>query len=258
MYPILFQSGEFVLASWHVFFVLGAFAGWFLLQSIRPDVLAEWSAGHVDKLFVALYLAGYLGARIFSIFIEDNVQSISEFFRQLLSFGAMTLYGGIIAVATVLIFYTKTYSFRVIETAKAFVGPGLVAIGIGRIGCFLNGDDFGRAVPDQIHPPTWAVRFPNLEDNIYRYPVQIWEALFGILWGLLIIVVIKRMPKISRFAADLGVVGYTSARFILEYYRGDERGQFFGTVLSTSQGISLVLLTLWIVYRLGFSKPEYR
>lgn len=253
MFPVLFQAGDFVLASWHLFFVIGAFVGWYTLQSVREFVTPQLSAKAVDRLFVILYLAGYFGARIFSIFTEDDVASLGEFFTELTRFGAMTLYGGIMAVAAVLVAFAYLRDLSIRRLAAFFAAPGLVAIGLGRVGCFLNGDDFGKAIPDQYHPPAWAVRFPNLADGIYRYPVQLWEAAFGILFGLALVFWVRSRKDSALYLADFGVVGYTTVRFALEFFRGDERGQFFGTVLSTSQGISLVLLIAWIAYRIHHS-----
>lgn len=259
MYPILFQTSGFALASWHVFFVLGAFAAWYALQSIRMDILPGVSASALDRGFVGLYILGYFGARIFSILTEDNISSVEEFFEGLITFGAMTLYGGIIAVALGVLVFCYWKNLSLYRLAAFFTGPGLIAIGIGRIGCFLNGDDYGRAVADNLHPPAYAVRFPNLADGIYRYPVQLWEAAFGLFFGLLCIVFIKRYPRIKPHVADIGVFSYTIGRFVLEFYRGDDRGQFLGTALSTSQGISLVLLALWVIYRVKSRvRPEFQ
>lgn len=249
MFPVLFQVGDFVLTSWHVFFVVAAFVAWSVLQFLRSQVVPELSAATVDRLFVFLYVAGYFGARIFSILTEDNVQSLPDFYRELTRFGAMTLYGGVIAVSLGLITFAYRRGISLSRLATLFAAPGLIAIGIGRIGCFLNGDDFGKALLNQSHPPFWAVKFPNLGDEVYRYPVQLWEAGFTILFGFALVVWMRSQKRYAFGVADAGVVGYTIVRFILEFYRGDERGQFFGTALSTSQGISLALLAIWIVYR---------
>ena len=256
MVPIFFQVDDFVLASWHLFFVIGAFASWYTLHSIRSSIIPEISAKAIDRLFVVLYLAGYFGARIFSIFTEDDIRSLADFFTELTRFGAMTLYGGIIAVAAVSIVFSYRRGISVRRLAAFFAPPGLIAIGLGRIGCFLNGDDYGKAIADQYHPPIWSVRFPNLADGIYRYPVQLWEGAFGILFGLALALWARSRKAPALYLADLGVVGYTVGRFIFEFYRGDERGQFFGTVLSTSQGISLVLLISWIIYRVYLSRSK--
>jgi len=249
LYPILYQAGDFILASWHVFFVLGAFAGWYAMQAIRVQVAPVLSASALDKLFVILYASGYFGARIFSILFEDPLTGIGDFFKGLVSFGSMTLYGGILAVTLVLIIYARRHDLTLRNLAALFGGPGLIAIGLGRIGCFLNGDDYGAPIPDQYAPSWWTVQFPNLDDTLYRYPVQLWESAFGILFGLMLIVCIRRFQGRALWAGDAAVLGYAGGRYVLEMYRGDERGQFFETPLSTSQGISLVVVVLWCAYR---------
>lgn len=253
MYPIIIQYGDFVLASWHLFFVIGAFAAWFGINSLRSTILPELKERELDRLFVLLYICGYFGARIFSILFEEKIYNPLAFIKALFSFGSMTLYGGIIAVTIATLIFSYRKNLAIIRIASLFVGPGLMAIGIGRIGCFLNGDDFGKAIPDQLSPSWWTVQFPNLGDSIYRYPVQLWEAAFGILSGLLLIILARRFPTKTLWVADAGVIAYTSARFVLEYYRGDERGYFLGSVLSTSQGVSILLLAIWITFRLRSS-----
>jgi phosphatidylglycerol:prolipoprotein diacylglycerol transferase len=250
LYPIIVQYGDFVLASWHLFFVLGAFAAWFGINSLRSKILPELKERDLDRLFVMLYICGYFGARIFSILFEEKIYSPLAFAQALFSFGSMTLYGGIIAVAIATVIFARHQKIAIIRLASLFVGPGLIAIGIGRIGCFLNGDDFGKAIPDQLSPSWWTVQFPNLGDSIYRYPVQLWEAAFGILSGICLIFLAKRFPSRHLWVADAGVLAYTIARFVLEYYRGDERGFFMGSDLSTSQGISVLLLLIWIAFRI--------
>lgn len=240
-----------------MFFVLGAFAAWYGMQLIRSIIIPTFSEGQLDRLFVILYVAGYFGARIFSILFEDPLSGVNDFLRGLISFGSMTLYGGIIAVAVVLGIYAKRKKLSIVTLGSLFVGPGLIAIGVGRIGCFLNGDDYGAPIPDQLRPFWWAVQFPNLDDSIYRYPVQLWESAFGIAVGCMLIALAKRYPNKTLWIADAGVLSYTIARFILEYYRGDDRGLFWETQLSTSQGLSLVLLSIWIVFRI-VSSLRYR
>ncbi len=248
MYPILLRIGDFGFASWHVFFVLGAMAAWWGLQTQRRALLPSWKVVELDRLFLSLYLAGYFGARVFSLLFEDHVANLQDFVSGLFTFGSMTLYGGIIAVTLVLLAFAWATRTPVKRLAALFVGPGLLGISIGRIGCFLNGDDYGAAVFDQMQPPWWAVVFPNLEDRVYRYPVQLWESALALFLGLGIIMLSRREPQSALRWASFGVLGYSAGRFALEYFRGDERGYFFGTGLSTSQGISIVFLVVWTLY----------
>ncbi|MCX6130021.1 MAG: hypothetical protein NTX25_13280, partial [Proteobacteria bacterium] len=67
MYPILWQSGTFILSSWHVFYVLAAFVAWWSLQFWSARIWPESQKRQVDTLFLLLYVSGYFGARGLSL-----------------------------------------------------------------------------------------------------------------------------------------------------------------------------------------------
>jgi prolipoprotein diacylglyceryltransferase len=83
-----------------------------------------------------------------------------------------------------------------------------------------------------------------LEDGIARYPVQLLEA--GAVTVLALILIWKMKSLRANFRPGIvgfiGIVGYANLRFALEFLRDDFRGFVFGTWLSTSQFISVVLL----------------
>ncbi len=257
MFPILYQSGEFTLASWHVMFVLGAFSAWALAQFLRSKLLPEISANQWDRLFVILYIVGYFGARLASILIEETPGNALAFANSLFSLGSMTLYGGILAVAVTLIGASHIWRIPFRKLSMLLLAPGFLAIAIGRLGCFLNGDDYGSAINSQMAPPLWSVTIRDLGDQIYRHPVQIYEAIFCLMSAALVLLV-QFKAKNRLLSVDLAVVLYTVGRFCSEFFRGDERGQFPYTSLSTSQGISFLVLILWLAYRVSNGKLSSR
>lgn len=249
MYPILLEFGDIKLPSWHVFYVLGAFASYYYLLQIRRKVLPKISEIHISRLFVLCYFAGYFGARILSILIEQVAvwQSAPiEILSELLKLGPMTFYGGLIASVFVGLVYSLTVSLPVDDVLDASIPAGFLALSIGRIGCFMNGDDFGKPVSigSEAASPWWSVTFPNLQDGITRYPVQLIEAFCA----ALIVILATINFRFIRNALRPGAIGficliiYANIRFFLEFIRGDFRGFVFGTWLSTSQFISLIIL----------------
>jgi len=136
-------------------------------------------------------------------------------------------------------------------------GPA-IALGqaIGRIGCLMAGDDYGR--PTQL---PWAVTFTDPDAariggaplGVSLHPVQLYESI--VCFGLFALLV--RLSRHKRFDGQV-ILAYTLlyavARFILEYFRGDaDRGFVFGGLLSTSQFVATILgpvaIALWIVRR---------
>lgn len=239
MHPILFQWGSFVVPSWHAFFVLAALMGWWTLGLWGKLAWPEGQARSLDSLFLIAYVAGYTGARGLSILLEG--ESLSGFFE----LGSMTLYGGILLAALAAILYAHWKKLSIIRLADLTLPSLMLGIAIGRIGCFLNGDDYGLPLPNQSQIPFWAVKFPNLNDELYRYPVQLMEAavcltIAGYAWSKRTL--LKRRPG---EIGTIGIVGYAITRFILEFYRGDDRGQIFTDYLSPAQIISILVILAW-------------
>ena len=249
MLPILFSWGPLAVPSWHVFYALGALCAFIFLSRLSIKHCPEVRPNDIVTLFVVCYVCGYFGARLLSILIEEpGVDGTKSILSALFKLGPMTFYGGGIAafLAGWIVIRAKGLPF-----AKLFdcaIPSGLLALSLGRIGCFLNGDDFGKAVP--IDPfgkvPIWAVTFPNLEDHIARYPVQLAEASFALGCAVFLGLRIKslRQSFCPGIAGLLGLIAYANFRFFLEFLRDDFRGSILGSWLSTSQFISIMILLI--------------
>ncbi|NBW82523.1 hypothetical protein EBR21_12290, partial [bacterium] len=162
--------------------------------------------------------------------------------------------------------YAKSRSVDLKMGLDLGVLGGVFALAVGRVGCFLNGDDYGIPVANQSQPPWWTVRFEVLQDGgLYRFPVQLEESIACVLIGVLGLGLLRKSYANSRAI----VSGRTAAwlalltaahRFFNEGFRGDPRGFFPGTQLSTSSGISL-LIVVFCAYcllrlRLAEARPD--
>ena len=267
MRPILFEIFDWEVPSWHFFFVMAAFAAFFVArfcarraESWGVSVATDFLDG-LPTLFVICYLGGWFGARALSLFVEQmDVQGVSAFFSELFQIGPMTFYGGALCA----IFLGVSYCWwRRISLPFAFdcgILGGVFALGIGRIGCHFNGDDFGAPVANQFNPPFWAVRFSILEDGgLYRYPVQLQETFFSFFLTCVGLWLFRRCyfhsPRAGATSAGhansvrwtgapAALLGLLSAanRYVNEIFRGDPRGFFPGTQISTSSGIALLIV----------------
>ncbi len=192
-------------------------------------------------LFISAYIGGLLGARILSIGIEEEHFD----FAAIWSFRSLTLYGGILgaALTTYVFILLRGLEFR--RLWDLLVPPLLVGIAIGRVGCFLNGDDFGiPAIADSVGKfPWWSVVFRNHPQPIPRIPVQLIESAFCFILGTGLIFCFKNLRSYQLgLAGTIGMSGYCIERFFIEFYRDDYRGWFLNDALSTSQGLSLCII----------------
>jgi phosphatidylglycerol---prolipoprotein diacylglyceryl transferase len=267
MRPILFQIFGIQVPSWHFFFALGGVFAFFFAQWLLNFAINQKAKKVSEVLFGICYISGWFGARAFSIATEDSsVNTASNFVSALFEFGAMTFYGGAILSVFMGLLYLSLQKPRLFGVYfDSYVPAGVLGLGFGRLGCFLNGDDIGKPI-DAVTSgvPFWAVVFPNLNDNIPRYPVQLQEALFCFFLAGGLFALGKLKPLLFTKAFGSGKIACWIAlasatnRFFNEYWRGDERGFFLSTKLSTSQGIALIIVSvsLFFIAKFYFSERK--
>ena len=178
--------------------------------------------------------------------------------------GGLVMYGGLILAATLGAWKARQLGLRVSAALDWGLTGGFLGQAIGRIGCLMVGDDYGR--PTDV---AWALRVPDPlpQGSLFPgdlagqllHPTQPYMQLKALSLFLLGLWLLKNKRFHGQVAATL-VGGYAILRFVIEYFRGDSnaRGGIFkegfgpGEVpqhevellLSSSQMISLVVLPL--------------
>ncbi len=257
MYPILLDLGFFVIPAWHTMFVLGVLtAYWTLLRLARKNhELSEIPTSDFQKLFLASYVPGYFGARGFDIVMTQGLHA--NFFGELFSVGGMVLYGGLLAGTLGGVIYVLVCGLPW-RSILDCIGPGILfGIFWGRIGCFLNGDDYGIPVADSLD--FLGIVLPNLEDGVLRYPVQIFESVGSGLFGFLLCrLAVRGLTMRPGTIGALSIGGYALLRFGLEYLRGDDRGWVVDGLISPAQAISfcLFVFAVYLVFGANASKTS--
>src|SRR5438270_400030 len=83
--------------------------------------------------------------------------------------GGQAQYGGIIAGMIAVLLFLKVRKISLLSYADV-IAPGVaLGVAIGRIGCFLNGDDFGA-----LSRLPWAIRFPPGTEAYYDHLTRGW------------------------------------------------------------------------------------
>ena len=141
MYPILLDWQGIVLPTWYVCFLLAALAALWAALKLQPRV---WPGSGKDliNLYLICYLSGYLGARLLSLGIDDPCRGW-DCAAQLLQLGSLTLYGGVLLAFGLGFVYVRAKKLPLREVLDCLVPALLLGVCVGRIGCFLNGDDYG-------------------------------------------------------------------------------------------------------------------
>ena len=192
---------------------IGALVGLWLFRreldrgGLRPDA--------IDAAFAGIF-GGLLGAKLWW---TVEFFGSAPFLSLLFSRGGLSWFGGFTfgLAAGLLAIRLKRLPLLPILAAAA---PSL-AIGhaIGRIGCFLVGDDYGK-----VSDLPWAVAFPQgLPPTLDRvHPTQIYEAIPLFAIGLLLLMWRRRqLDDRVVLGAYFALAGAT--RFAIEFVRVNER-----------------------------------
>jgi len=101
-----------------------------------------------------------------------------------------------------------------VSSGDLMVYPLLLALVIGRIGCFLEGLDDGTFGVAYSLP--WAIDFG---DGIRRYPTQLYELLFALLLAFSICWLEKRYTFENGFRFQFFLFAHFVFRFLIEFLK---------------------------------------
>lgn len=213
MYPVLFRVGGFEVTSFGVLVAVGALVGvWLFRRELHRAGVPESAA---DAGLAGVF-GGLLGAKLLWVFEHAGEAPVMDL---LLSRGGMSWFGGFAGglLAGIWIIRRRRLALAAMLAAAT---PGLAAgHAIGRIGCFLVGDDYGS--PSDL---PWAVAFPEglPPTTVPVHPTQIYEAvlLMPILWLLLRW---RQNGQADRKVLGIYLLLTGSLRFAIEFVRINDR-----------------------------------
>ena len=255
MFPTLLKIGAFEITTFGLMMFLAfIIGGWVLARQFRQYGISEELA---SSLVVAAALGGIVGAKIYyAILFKD--------WHLLFDRAGLVWYGGLIGGFVACSWLVMRHRPKVdYLTAADAVAPALsMGYALGRIGCFLVGDDYGRptdawfgiAFPKGA-PPTTAASLrsfgvtvdPSIPaDAVLRvHPTQLYESfaallMFGILMWL------NRRPHRRGLAWGLFCIMLGVERFLVEFVRAKD-DRFFG-MFTVAQLISCLLVVAGLVF----------
>ncbi|MEI6514775.1 MAG: prolipoprotein diacylglyceryl transferase [bacterium] len=190
-----------------------------------------------------LMVGGLIGAR--TAYVISNFSYYHAAPQEIIRVdqGGLIFYGGFIGGLLIFIAFARWRKLNVLDLADFAVTAIPLGHALGRVGCFLNGCCGGSAVS----PPSL------LSCGLDHYPVQLYEAALNLgVYVLLTWFFLKRRGTRSGSVMALYLTTYPVCRFLLEFFRGDDRMRL-GTI-DVAQGISIGLfatgLILWaLIFR---------
>lgn len=242
MYPELFTVGGITIYTYGVCVALGFFIA--IQYAIKYSVNTGATKNQLYDLFFYIILAGIIGARLLYVLIEFKyfISNPLEIFQ--LWKGGLVYYGGFIGAVVVAFIYLKFKKISMPKILDVFVPALALGHFFGRIGCFFSGCCYGRECD-------LAFAINN------RYPTQLFEAFCN----LIIFFVLHQFNKKEHkpgLTFLLYLIVYPGMRFIIEFFRGDDRGVFIlGLSVGQVTSIGIIIVSILIIifkYRNQYEK----
>ena len=261
MYPIIFDFGNIsffgfqfhpVINSYGFMLMMAFYSCYYFLNKDLNHL--GYDAKLASDIVFAAAVGGILGSKIYYL-IENFERVKADPSGMILSGAGLVFLGGLMGGTLGVTYVIRKNNLSWLKFADIVAPLLILGYAVGRIGCFLVGDDYG--LPTHV---AWGLEFPNgLPPSTYSvfqsyypwvslegfspgvlkvHPTQIYESIigFGIFYFLY-----KRRKKVlvvgSLFFTYLIFAG--SERFLIEFLRVNTK-YFFE--LSASQLISLIMI----------------
>jgi len=213
--PIIASFGPFEIRWYGLMYALSFVFIYFAVSYLVKRKKINLTAVDIEWFIILETTALIIGARLFEVifynpsFYLANPSQIIAFWK-----GGLSFHGGLTAMFIAGLWFCKKKKIPALKMADIFVIPIGIALMLGRIGNFINGELYGR-----ITSVPWCMKFSRAEGC--RHPSQLYESgknllIFIILWS------IKDKKKPDGFFFALFLILYGTFRFIIEFVREPE------------------------------------
>lgn len=220
------------------FLTAGATA-WFQFRrrDLNPDTI-YWLA-------ILAAVGGILGAKLHYLLI--HIDEMDNPWDSAFSGAGLVWYGGFIGGAAAVLIGIRLYRLPRGRALDGLAPAMAIGYAFGRLGCFFNGDDYGR-------PSTlpWAMEFPEgappTPPGMAVQPTQLYEAGSSILIFMFLLYLGPRLKRPGMLACAYFVLAGIE-RFLVEFVRMQRDGQLQQQVLAAATAAVAAVVMVYLYRR---------
>lgn len=241
--PIAIAIGPIAIRWYALAYITGLLGGWWYLKRLARAAGSVVTGAHIDDFLVWATLGVVLGGRLGYVLFYKPTYYLAhplEIFQ--VWQGGMAFHGGLLGVVVATLLFCRKRGLPPLALGDLLVVVAPIGLFFGRIANFINGELWGR-----VTDVPWGVVFPHAGPEP-RHPSQLYEAA---LEGLVLFIVLNvcwRMPAVrARRGTVFGlfIMGYGTARFIVEFFRApDPHLGFLYAGATMGQLLSLPMIAL--------------
>jgi phosphatidylglycerol:prolipoprotein diacylglycerol transferase len=217
---------------------MGLFAG--LMVTVRIAKSEGITPQQVLDMSLLIIVSALIGSRLMYV-----LMNISHYLQNPLDIlkiwqGGLIFSGGMIFVILVMFLYARRRQLSLLRLGDLWAPAAAVGQGIGRIGCFMAGCCYGR--PTGLR---WGIIFTHPDSlaplNIALHPTQLYASLSG----FIIFLILLGLNAKKEFEGQVFLwflILHSTARLLLERFRGDNRGVLLNSSMSITQLVTVLIL----------------
>ena len=242
MHQYLFFIGDFPIRAYGTMLALAIICG----ASVAYVLLKKDGRGwheHIIDFSITVAVAGLIGARLWDVFFFDWQ-------------GGMAIQGGVVLGTIAGYWYLRKNKIDFWAFADLFAPALILAQSVGRMANLLNGDAFGHPTGGNygiIYPEsTLAYRTYG---NQPLWPAEVWEGQIDIL----IFVVLLLFGSFKHAKGQVFVlyaILYSTARFFLEFLRGDYVNLTLGLKSAQMTSLIAIIVGICVFIYLGYLEKK--
>ena len=250
--PVLLELGPFQIRYYGLFYALGFAIAYFLIYYLAKKRELKLTKDDAADFLLYEVIGVVLGARLVYVFAYNPL----FYFQNPIEIGALwhgglSFHGGLIGAILACYLFCRKKKIEFYDIADIAVVPVALALALGRIGNFMNGELYGR-----LTDAGWCIDYSKNQfvevPSGCRHPSQIYAsiknfAIFSVLW----FVKDKKLPKGFMFWSFAALYGLF--RTIVEFFRApDEQIGFIFNYFTMGQLLSfpLFLLGVYMLFRI--------
>ncbi len=239
--PTLLKLGPLEIKYYGLMYVIGVAFVYFILCYFAKKGRIKLTKDDIADFISYEVIGILLIARIFYVFVYNFQYYFANPLEIIMIWhGGLSFHGGLIGAAAAGWIFCRRKKIPFYELADIAVIPIGIALFLGRIGNFINGELYGR-----VTNLPWAVKFPDAQG--FRHPSQLYEAgknlvLFFTQWS------IKDKILPPGFRLWLFVIMYSSLRFSVEFFREPDVQIGFIYGLTLGQWINLAMFIIGLIF----------
>lgn len=193
-----------------------------------------------------LIIFGIIGARLYYCVLD--YEFYLRFPTEIIAIrhGGISIHGAILGGLTGLLIYAKSHKLSVLKLCDVSSIGLILGQAIGRWGNFFNSEAYGLPtnLPWKLYiAPQY--RIIPYQDVSYYHPAFLYESILDfIIFGILLVLVLKNKCKKDGNLALIYLILYSIARIIVETVRIDSLVYIFGVPVAIAVSVCIIFLSV--------------